>query len=371
MRVLRWPLLLLWVGWIATVGSEPVVALCRDRDWQKLPIDEPVLRIDTPASGALFARTKAGLLRSNDGGLTWSDIPLPAPRDRGSEAEAVMVDPIDHTVLYAEGADGLYQSTVEPVSWNLILPLAAPIDSIVVSPADSAIIYVAAKQEHDRGPIVLWRTDDRGATWAADATRQIIMDTSSRTEWITLAAHATNPDRLVESWTGGGGRNYLSVPVRLSQDRGETNQRLPLPAELALTPTEVLDGTPGNPARMYLLERPYMTERGILGRSDDSGQTWQTLYRSPDEAMPIRLAVDGSNPDRIFLGHRITTGTTVPELAQSPIIISTDAGVTWAPVGIGISGQFHYLALGVDGAWLFAATSEGLWRHPLGSLDGR
>lgn len=371
MRVLRWPLLLLWLGWIATLGSEPALARGADRDWERLPIDEPVLRIDAPASGALFARTKAGLLRSNDGGLTWADVPLPAPRAGGSEADAVVVDPNDHTVLYAEGADGLYQSTVEPVSWSLILPLKAPIDSIVVSPADSAVVYVAAKQENDRGPIFLGRSDDRGASWTADTSRQIIMDTSSRTVWITLAAHATNPDRLVESWNGGGGRNYLGNAVRVSDDRGKTNRRLPMPLTLSVLPRIVIDGLPGNPARMYVLQHTFSGQGGRVGRSDDAGESWAEVYQALRDPVPNGLAVDPTNPDRLFLGHFDFGRGAEGARTELPILSSLDAGVTWTPLSESTIGHVHSLRLGIDGAWLFAGTTSGVWRYPLLIDEGR
>src|SRR4051812_39415638 len=72
-----------------------------------------------PASGALFAAAPGALYRSDDAGVTWAAVPLPA-----ADAVAV-VDPVDHRVVYAQTADGLYQSVDDSTTWRLVLPRPA------------------------------------------------------------------------------------------------------------------------------------------------------------------------------------------------------------------------------------------------------
>ena len=46
--------------------------------WEALgPAEEAVDRLFTPTSGALLARGKEALLRSDDGGVSWRTIALP------------------------------------------------------------------------------------------------------------------------------------------------------------------------------------------------------------------------------------------------------------------------------------------------------
>ncbi len=82
-------------------------------EWEPTELIEPVWRLFTPASGALFAHTArvsgirvgplrlvwGSLLRSDDGGVSWRPVPLP-PSSRG----VVAIDPTDHSILYGMGA---------------------------------------------------------------------------------------------------------------------------------------------------------------------------------------------------------------------------------------------------------------------------
>src|SRR4051812_2548987 len=81
--------------------------------WEALgPTEEQVTRLFTSASGALLARTKSDLWRSNDGGLTWAAVPLPA------ETDLVTVSPTSHDVLYAAGAGGVFRSEHGGSGWG-------------------------------------------------------------------------------------------------------------------------------------------------------------------------------------------------------------------------------------------------------------
>jgi hypothetical protein len=93
-----------------------------------------VLRLYAPASGALFAATTTGLFRSDDAGPSWFEIAHPG----GSvDQEHIVVDPLNHRVIYLPGEQSLDKTDDEAVTWNRIariVPMPA-IHRIPNSPA--------------------------------------------------------------------------------------------------------------------------------------------------------------------------------------------------------------------------------------------
>lgn len=351
--------------WIASSGLTGHANQPLPIDWERLPLTELVVRLDAPASGAFFARTKDGLLRSDDGGLAWSPVSLPEPRPGGSAVDAIIVDPVDHTVLYAEGKDGLYQSRGEPVQWNLVLPLTRPIQRVAVSSADPSIVYVAELGERRCQDIKLWRSDDRGGTWTEVRSIDVSGGTSCGYSWLLLVPDASRPDRIMLAGVAADGRSAIDIQVTMSTDRGATGTDLPWKDRAGRYPLAADGGVSLNPDRLYLLSVLSMSTGGTLRRSDDGGQTWTTAYTALGKATPASLAVDPWNPDRVFVGHRVLGDNAPGATDETPVMLTTDGGGQWAAVGSAAIGHVQSLRLGVDGAWLYAATSTGLWRYLL------
>src|SRR6185436_5517655 len=89
-----------------------------DSEWVLSGLSAAVLRVFAPADGVLFATTADGAQRSDDGGATWGPVSLP------SGATLSAVDPIDHTILYADGPDGLLKTSDDTATWRLVLAYA-------------------------------------------------------------------------------------------------------------------------------------------------------------------------------------------------------------------------------------------------------
>src|SRR4051794_14295957 len=104
---MRWSLLatavcLLSLAWTAAPAS--------DEQWSPTALTDESFRLFTPTSGAFFALGAHDLMRSDDGGGTWSSVSLPPEKSAGARP-GVTVNPVDHTQLFAEGLEGLYRST--------------------------------------------------------------------------------------------------------------------------------------------------------------------------------------------------------------------------------------------------------------------
>jgi hypothetical protein len=92
-----------------------------------------------------------------------------------------------------------------------------------------------------------------------------------------------------------------------------------------------------------------------LARSDDDGQTWENLrevsrQRGVDQA--ISLVADPTNPNRLFMSSSIATDS------HFRVGVSTDGGATWASVADNTPEDIRAIAIGIDGANLYALAGQ-------------
>jgi hypothetical protein len=170
--------------------------------WVQTSLTEPAFQLFTPASGALFVRTKAGLMRSADGGGSWSNVVLPPEPPVPAHGEgwpgSIVVDPTDHTTIYATSPNGIYKTDDDAVSWRVVLPpdpTAPELSALAVSPADPQLLY-ATLRHRGQNQLRLVRSADGGATWETIHQREVSVHVSC--DWATylLQAHPTDPDRV-------------------------------------------------------------------------------------------------------------------------------------------------------------------------------
>src|SRR4051794_24310958 len=141
-------------------------------DWQPTGLTIPAHRLFAPASGALLAAGDDRLLRSDDGGDTWRDIPLPPNAELDFEVHTsyrpahfgqgrLAVDPTNHDVIYAASI-GLHKTVDGGATWT---PLPTPfrIVSAAVSPADPAVVHAVVATDTREWQRL--RSHDGGETW--------------------------------------------------------------------------------------------------------------------------------------------------------------------------------------------------------------
>jgi len=326
--------------------------------WENLDGSEPASRFYTPASGALFVRTASGLKRSDDAGTTWRPVELP-PRSPVHNRIVVEVDPADHTVLFANGQAGVYRSTDDAATWtalSLRRSGVASIASIDVSPADRSLVYASTTSGEGAGTTMwLFCSTDRGETW--DLLKESQSGPSCAYSVPLFMPHPTDPDRVYRR-AGCYRSEPIGDPLYHSADRGATW------AEVAGRPignaVSLVVGGSSDPRRYYLATRlpGHDGAQGVY-RSEDGLGGW-TLVLSVPGASIAALAYDQQVPDRVFAGMSIGT-----------VLASTNGGQSWAPIGQPDLDAIRDLALGIDGANLYAATEQGVWRYPLLTGEAR
>jgi len=126
----------------------------------------------------------AGILKSADGGATWTQLagpfvgPFSSSRTSGGGARiaAMAVDPVDPNVVLAAvdrapvSASGIYRTSDGGQTWTLVLGGAVGTDA-VFNPSDPTIAYVALGSSGGSALNGVYKSTDTGATWKASGVR--------------------------------------------------------------------------------------------------------------------------------------------------------------------------------------------------------
>ena len=252
----------------------------------------------------------AGVLKSTDGGATWTLNQGPfGLGDQCSNASigAIAVQPTNSNVVLA-GTEycGLFRSADGGVTWSQ--PATAPNNiagnSIIFDPANPTTVYGSFGYIFGGGTPGIYKSADSGVTW-------VLMNGSGST---VLPA---------------GGRETLALAASSSSTLYVGIQD---PSNL------------GNLLGLY--------------KSTDGANTWAQLTNTPDYCTPqcwydSPLAVSPVNPSVIYAGGG----------GDSPIYVSLDGGVTWNQQrdNSEIHVDEHAFAFTADGSTLYCAGDGGVW----------
>jgi len=275
----------------------------------------------------------AGILKSTDGGSTWTQLgqsaflgtgggPISA-RSGGARIGALAISPNSQTLLAAvQGAgavaSGIYRSIDGGVNWALVQG-GAPGTEVVFDPTpNSTIAYAALGSIFGSAANGVYRSTDGGATWNP----------------------VTN--------TGG------VLPVGAATGR----------IEIAIAPS--------SPSTLYAsIQDPRSATFGaLLGffKTIDGGVNW-TALTAPDYCnaqcwYDNAVRVKPDDAQTVFAG-----GSAVGFTAGGYLMRSTNGGLSWSGVGIGSGGvrlhvDHHALAFSKPGSGtltLYAGNDGGVW----------
>ncbi len=385
----------------------------------------PTVQFDPFHDGVAFLAVSGhGILRSADGGSTWTDFSAGLPSDRSDLAwrslafsttsvlaAATQLHPVE------DGAPYVYRSDSSSVDWRSIAGNLPPTDStgvpqsavvVRVSPVNSKDIHLA----YAGWPSLFYESDDAGTTWqgtSVEGGRAYVFDTDATpfqntwdpfNDFIDLAIDSTNPDRLfatnwVSIWRSTDRGGTWQEKVRGTQNTVCTDilftgseffathwdtvlQRATDPSQswseslpLAGSPSDLAHGWSIVRAANGVLFVGVSSENGPprVYRSSDEGTTWKE--RSPhfastgdafaDASTRVTMAADPTNPNTIYAVNR---------LATEGIYRSIDGGESWTKLSSqpasGTStelSQFESLAVDPDDPKrLYAGTYwDGLW----------
>jgi uncharacterized protein (TIGR03437 family) len=271
----------------------------------------------------------AGILKSIDGGVTWTNIqsPFVDAAGRGVKISSIAVSPQNNQIVLAAAAGlmpayqggpstihgGIYRSINAGATWTLVLDgVKLPGSRVIFNPTNPSQVFatisgVVSSTYPLMDGLGVFVSNDAGATWAVSngtGANTILVASSGRIE---LALAPSNPLIL-----------YASV----------TNN----------------DPSPGNLLGFYT--------------SSDGGQNWTKLANTPDYCVPQcwynnALAVDPTYPNIVYAGG-------------IGLYRTTNGGQSWSEVDQGeLHVDHHVLGYtspnGVGGAQLYDANDGGVW----------
>ncbi|MFH1312646.1 MAG: T9SS type A sorting domain-containing protein [Candidatus Eisenbacteria bacterium] len=179
-----------------------------------LPWDPDVVLIGTgEGTGAYPGLFGVGILKSVDGGETWSTTGLSYPVSAGSGTNVIEANPYTGTIL-AGTREGLFRSTDDGETWTEEQSTGRWYD-VKWKPGDPSRVY-AAKGFGLGNNNVKVSTDD-GLTWYKAGTGQPPGDEVGKTK---IAVSAADPSVIYANYTSS--QNSQSLGVYRSDDNGET-----------------------------------------------------------------------------------------------------------------------------------------------------
>ena len=245
--------------------------------------------------------------------VTHGGIPAGALERAGAQAAALTL------------ATGQSDSQLAAARWKFVGPtnIGGRVVDIAVDPVIADTIYVAAATGG------VWKSKDRGARftsiWPAANPQSMgaLLITSSGT--LFAGTGEANP--------GGGSLTYGGGGIYRSLDVGRTWQLVGLTNSGAIGRLAV---DPNNPQHIFAAAAGQLYnhggERGVY-KSTDGGSTWtQVLAGDNDTTGAVDLAIDPSNPNRVFAA--MWDHLREPDLRTyggvgSGVYRSTDGGSTW------------------------------------------
>lgn len=297
--------------------------------------------VDGAKPDTIYAATSGGgVWRSDDGGQNWV---LPGSEMTSRNVEWVQVDPGNSATLWAglaaHGEPGLWRSLDRGKTWAVVHFGGASYavgQRIAFAASDPKIIFVPSTNLH-------YRSADGGKTWV-----------SFRVPGQDAYAFAVDPRNPKVVYAGGDGTDHK---FSRSQDGGATWR----PAGQGLTRSiKRLHVSAANPQTLYAT-----SSSNQVFKSSDSGATWTELERGGTSEL-YDLKLNPHDPQGLL-------AATADGLRQS-----TDGGDSWSTVGAGLGAYLGQVIAfdpkrkdtiyaGVGGTGLFKSIDGGETFSPFGT----
>jgi photosystem II stability/assembly factor-like uncharacterized protein len=287
------------------------------------------------------AGANGGVFKTTDGGTTFEAL---FTDQAVYSVGALEIAPSDHNVLWlgsgegdprnsASFGNGVYRSTDAGRTWiHLGLDDTEKIKRIAVHPRDPDTAWVCALGR-TYGP-----NEMRGVFLTTDAGRrwEKVLYVDADTGCSDIAIDPENPRILYAGmytfrrrpwrFDSGGGQTAL----HRSTDGGRTWTRLSGPDNTRGLPKSAMDRVgvavaASRPATVYMITET--KDEGVLFRSDDRGESWRVVHRSPTiNFRPFYysdIRVDPTSPERVYA-------------LSGSLYLSTDGGRTFDTIARGV-----------------------------------
>jgi len=283
----------------------------------------------------------AGILKSTDGGSTWTQLAGPftgpfasqSPYCGGAYIGSLAVDPGNSQVLLAgalfqcNAGSGIYRSTNGGTSWTLVFgsaTLPRLVTGLVFDPTNGNNVYAALASNPNTGPGGIWKSTNAGLTWTLD-------DGSGTTAF------------------PGGAAGRISLAIAPS------------------SPTTLYAGAASLTSNSVSLLGVY--------KSTNGGAAWTQLTSAPQYCSPDPssgqcffdnvVAVSPTDPNTVLLGGSAGTSG-----YSGTLYLSLDGGSSWTDitqdsVSKALHPDMHAIAFSNDGSKMYVGNDGGVWSTSL------
>jgi len=277
--------------------------------------------VDPVTPSNLYAATFGGVLKSVNSGVTWTAMTNGLT---SIYVQAVAVDPNTPSTIYAGThlfsgiAGGVFKSIDSGATWTSVGLATSDIQSISVSAATPPSIYASALDG-------LYVSMNGGATWTEPITGGAIREVG------------LDPSQPMVAYAVGGGGVINGAPFESTADGG-AHWHIPGssggPGGLALSRGAFAVAVdPSNPSRVLAGGSLDNTGSGAIYVSTDMGASWKVTTAS--NCFYRALVFNPVTPSVVYAG------------CQNGVYESLDGGTTWAFAGKGVN-SFNVYSLAVD-----------------------
>jgi|GEM_PF-1108533 len=155
------------------------------------------LAVDPLYRSVLYAGTKGGMFKTSDGGISWNEL---SSGLTSKDVRGVAIDPQSPATVYAATGAGVYKSFDNGTNWAEMISGLASLNvrailidpAVLIDPAAPRRLYAAT----DAGVCL---STDSGVTWTTANTGP------GNTDFLSLAYAATTPGATIFAGTNGGG----------------------------------------------------------------------------------------------------------------------------------------------------------------------
>lgn len=252
----------------------------------------------------------AGLMKSTDGGNTWTQTNLNYTQADISIIQHIVINTLNTNILVVATSNGIFRSTDAGVTWNNTMP--GVFTDLSANPLNPNVLYASDRSQ-------VYKSIDGGISWTSilttfssptSRTRVSIATTPADTNLLYVWSDDTTltNQNFFKSINGGAAFTLMSSPETNASPYGYYDR--------------VLTVAPANPNLVY-------TGGFGIGVSPDGGNSWTTSSGI-------------IHPDNHDIEFNPTNSGIIYSCNDGGIFKSTDGGNTWNDLSTGLNIKQYY-----------------------------